>query len=187
MRLRPVVDKRRVRRTAADLTNSNEGHWSIGDKYGMHRRCAVIPKPAQPSRRERPDSLNLFSGLRDQQIAHFVLPLAAARRLPARPAAVTRSGASTNRSIREVRTITSARELELFDKLWSDRTAETESALRLFYKISIYRNGRSVRWLYDPAGLAQVLSKAKKPVYRLQWADDLNALLAISSHANWQR
>jgi hypothetical protein len=88
---------------------------------------------------------------------------------------------------REVRTITSARELELFDKLWSDRTMETESALRSFYKISIYRNGRSVRWLYDPAGLAQVLSKAKKPVYRLQWADELNALLAISSHANWQR
>jgi hypothetical protein len=88
---------------------------------------------------------------------------------------------------REVRTITSARELALFDKLWSDRAAETESALRPFYKISIYRNGRSVRWLYDPAGLAQVLSKAKKPVYRMQSVDDLNALLAISSYANWPR
>jgi hypothetical protein len=83
-----------------------------------------------------------------------------------------------------VRTITSARELELFDKLWSERAAETESALRPFYKISIYRHGRSVRWLYDPAGLAQVLSKAKKPVYRLQSVDALNALLAISPYAN---
>ena len=83
-----------------------------------------------------------------------------------------------------MRTITSAHELALFDRLWSNRTVETESALRPFYKVSIYRNGRPVRWLYDPAGLAQVLSKAKKPVYRLQSVEDLNALMAISSHAN---
>jgi hypothetical protein len=85
---------------------------------------------------------------------------------------------------REVRTITSAQELALFDRLWSDRTAQTETTLRPLYKISIYRNGLSVRWLYDPVGLAQVLSKAKKPVYRLLSVDNLNALLAISSHAN---
>jgi hypothetical protein len=41
--------------------------------------------------------------------------------------------------------------------------------------------------LYDPAGLAQVLSKAKKPVYRLRSVADLNALLAISSHADPSR
>lgn len=52
------------------------------------------------------------------------------------------------------------------------------------YKISIYRHGLSVRWLYDPAGFAQVLSKAKKPVYRLQSVADLNALLAISWDAD---
>ena len=84
---------------------------------------------------------------------------------------------------REVRTVTAAHELALFDRLWSQRAVETENTLRPIYKISIYRNGRSVRWLYDPAGLAQVLSKAKKPVYRLQSVDDLNALLAISSRA----
>jgi hypothetical protein len=87
----------------------------------------------------------------------------------------------------ELRTITSARELALFDKLWSDRVVETESALRALYKVSIYRHGLSVRWLYDPAGLAQVLSKAKKPVYRLRSVADLNALLAISSHADPSR
>src|ERR1700691_4345904 len=85
---------------------------------------------------------------------------------------------------REVRTITSPKELALFDRLWSDRIAPTETTLRPLYKISIYRNGLSVRWLYDPVGLAQVLSKAKKPVYRLLSVDNLNALLAISSHAN---
>jgi hypothetical protein len=85
---------------------------------------------------------------------------------------------------RELRTITSARELALFDKLWSDRMLETENALRPLYKVSIYRHGLSVRWLYDPAGLAQVLSKAKKPVYRLRSVADLNVLLAISSHAD---
>jgi hypothetical protein len=88
---------------------------------------------------------------------------------------------------RELRTITSARELALFDKLWSARAEDTESTLRPLYKISIFRNGRSMRWLYDPAGLAQVLSKAKKPMYRLRSVDDLNALLAISSHANQPR
>src|ERR1700683_3447813 len=85
---------------------------------------------------------------------------------------------------REVRTITSAQELALFDRLWSDRAVQTETTLRPLYKISIYRNGLAVRWLYDPAGLAQVLSKAKKPVYRLRSVDDLNVLLAISSHAD---
>jgi hypothetical protein len=84
----------------------------------------------------------------------------------------------------ELRTITSARELALFDKLWSDRAEDTESTLRPLYKISIYRHGLSVRWLYDPTGLAQVLSKAKKPVYRLRSVADLNVLLAISSHAD---
>jgi hypothetical protein len=88
---------------------------------------------------------------------------------------------------REVQTITSVRELELFDRLWSDRIVETESSLRPRYKIAIYRSGRSVSWLYDPVGLTQVLSKAKKPVYRLRSADDLNALLAISSHADQPR
>ena len=85
---------------------------------------------------------------------------------------------------RELRTITAAHELALFDRLWSDRAEETESALRPLYKVSIFRNGRSVRWLYDPAGLARVLSKAKKPVYRLRSVADLNALLAISWRAN---
>lgn len=98
-------------------------------------------------------------------------------------AAGTTTVAVLDAEFREVRTITSAHELELFDRLWSDRTVETERKLRPFYKVSIYRNGRSVRWLYDPAGLAQVLSKAKKPVYRLQSVEDLNALLAISSSA----
>jgi hypothetical protein len=88
---------------------------------------------------------------------------------------------------REVRTITAARELALFDRLWADRAEETEGALRPLYKVSIFRNGRLVRWLYDPAGLARVLSKAKKPVYRLQSAEDLNTLLAISAHANQPR
>ena len=99
-------------------------------------------------------------------------------------AAGTTTVAVLDSEFREVRTITSAQELALFDRLWSDRTAQKETTLRPLYRVSIYRNGRSVRWLYDPVGLAQVLSKAKKPVYRLQSVDDLNALLAISSRAN---
>jgi hypothetical protein len=101
-------------------------------------------------------------------------------RMTSATAAGTTTVTVRDAGFREVRTITSARELALFDRLWSDRTEETESALRPLYKVSIFRNGRSVRWLYDPAGLAQVLSKAKKPLYRLQSAEDLNALLAIS-------
>src|ERR1700683_3271994 len=50
--------------------------------------------------------------------------------MPSATAAGTTTVTVLDAGFREVRTITSARELELFDKLWSDRTTETESALR---------------------------------------------------------
>jgi hypothetical protein len=108
-------------------------------------------------------------------------------RMTSATAAGTTTVTVRNAEFLEVRTITSAHELALFDELWVDRTVETESLFRPFYKVAVYRNGRPVSWLYDPAGLTQVLSKAKKPVYRLRSVDDLNALLAISSYANRPR
>src|SRR5215831_6858093 len=79
-----------------------------------------------------------------------------------------------------VRTITSDQELAAFDKLWSQRTiAPSDAALKQRYKLDIVRDGRSVRWFYDPAGLTQVLTKQKTPVYTLP-AAEINALLGVS-------
>jgi hypothetical protein len=81
-----------------------------------------------------------------------------------------------------VKTLTSARDLAAFDELWSGKTVQ-ESALGsgFLYKIDIHRGGRSVRWLYDPAGFLKVLSKSRTPVYGLSARQAFNRLLAIDS------
>lgn len=78
----------------------------------------------------------------------------------------------------QVRTITSQHELAVFDEMWSQRRAAANgTTLTHSYKLDIVRNGRSVRWLYDPAGLTQALTVHKSPTYLLPSADDFNALL----------
>jgi hypothetical protein len=84
---------------------------------------------------------------------------------------------------RLIRTITSAPDLAAFGELWVKRTMQgPDVAMRPAYKIDIHSAGRSYRWLYDPAGLAQTLSKKKSPVYRLSSPAAFNELLAIESN-----
>jgi hypothetical protein len=51
--------------------------------------------------------------------------------------------------------------------------------MRPEYKIDIRREDRGGRWLYDPVGFVQVLSKRKTPVYRLPSPGAFNKLLGI--------
>ena len=93
-----------------------------------------------------------------------------------------------DKEFRPVRAITSDRELATFNELWSRRViAGPEVAFRSLYKFNIYRNGRSTSWLYDPAGLVQVLSKQKSPVYRLPSVAEFNALLVVPSRSDQSR
>jgi hypothetical protein len=81
---------------------------------------------------------------------------------------------------RPIRTITSAPDLAVFSELWAARVKESaNAAMRPDYKIDIQSNRRSDRWLYDPVGVVQALSKKKTPVYRLSSPAAFNELLGI--------
>jgi hypothetical protein len=79
-----------------------------------------------------------------------------------------------------VKTLTSAPDLAAFDALWSGKTVrEPASRSEFIYKIVVERGGRSVSWLYDPAGFLQVLSAGRTPVYGISEPQAFNRLLAI--------
>jgi hypothetical protein len=82
---------------------------------------------------------------------------------------------------RSIRTIISAPELALFSKLWATRAKlNASTVVQPDYKIVIQQSdGRSARWLYDPAGIVQVLSIWKTPVYRLASPERFNEFLGI--------
>jgi hypothetical protein len=79
-----------------------------------------------------------------------------------------------------VKTLTSARDLAVFNELWSAKTVqESASGSRFLYKIDVERGGCSVRWLYDLAGFLQVLTVTRTPLYGLAAPQVFNKLLAI--------
>ena len=81
---------------------------------------------------------------------------------------------------RPIRTIASGPELAAFNELWAARIKENPlSAMRPDYKIDVLSNGRSERWLYDPAGFVQVLSVKSGSTYRLPSPAAFNGLLGI--------
>jgi hypothetical protein len=83
---------------------------------------------------------------------------------------------------RPIRTITSAPDLAVFSEHWAARVkVSANAAMQPDYKIDIQSDRRSERWLYDPAGFLQVLSKAKTPVYRLTSPAAFNELLGIAA------
>jgi hypothetical protein len=77
-----------------------------------------------------------------------------------------------------VRTISSAEELKAFSTIWSNREKlPPETVVQVQYKFEILSGGRGDAWLYDPAGLTRLLSKARTPVYRLSSPEVFNRLL----------
>lgn len=81
---------------------------------------------------------------------------------------------------RSVSEISSDLDLAAFNKHWATRIQSTDVAMRLTYKIDIQYGRLSDRWLYDPAGYTQVLSKKDTPGYRLESPSAFNALLGIT-------
>jgi hypothetical protein len=88
-----------------------------------------------------------------------------------------------NAEFQSIRTIDSVPDLAAFSKLWTTRVkANVDTTMRSRYAIVIQQgNGRSARWFYDPAGMAQVLSIWKAPVYRLSSPEAFNAFLGIGA------
>jgi hypothetical protein len=85
-----------------------------------------------------------------------------------------------DRDNRLVRTISSAEDLAVFRELWSARVKEgAGTPMRPTYKIGVQGTGRSETWLYDPQGLARVLTIKTASVYRLPSAAAFNKLLGI--------
>jgi hypothetical protein len=84
-----------------------------------------------------------------------------------------------NAEFQSIRTITSVPDLAVFSKLWASRVkVNANTAMRPKYAIVIQQsNGRSERWFYDPAGIVQVLSIWKTPVYRLSSPEGFNEFL----------
>jgi hypothetical protein len=80
-----------------------------------------------------------------------------------------------------IRTITSVPDLAVFSKLWATRVkVNANIAMRPGFRIVIQQSDhRSERWLYDDAGVVQVLSIWKTPVYRLSSPAEFNELLGI--------
>ena len=74
--------------------------------------------------------------------------------------------------------ITNTAALGELSKIWHDRIVVDPSSVHQFtYKVDVSTGETGVRWLYDPAGYASVLSKARMPVYQFRASDKLRELL----------
>ena len=88
---------------------------------------------------------------------------------------------------RIIKTLSSAAELAEFSELWSKR--QREASMEPFrapvsypYKIDIELTPKGGdRWLYDPAGITQVLTKTIVPRYHIDLPERFNALLGIEA------
>jgi hypothetical protein len=80
-----------------------------------------------------------------------------------------------------IKTISSGLDVEAFAKHWASRERDARTPLNLEYKVDIQYEGRNERWLYDPGGLTQVLTKGQAPVYRLTSPPAFNFLLGIGA------
>lgn len=98
-------------------------------------------------------------------------------------AAVAESAAKVivlDADFRQIKIIASDPDLAAFNEHWATRRRSAYLAMQAEYKIDIQYGKRSERWLYDPAGVARVLSKKKTPLYRLESPSAFNELLGIT-------
>lgn len=83
--------------------------------------------------------------------------------------------------LKPIRTMTSVPDLAVFSELWATRVkANAGTVMRPGYSIVIQQSDRrSERWLYDDAGIVQVLSIWQTPVYRVSSPAEFNEFLGI--------
>ncbi|MBW1811728.1 MAG: hypothetical protein JRJ87_26300 [Deltaproteobacteria bacterium] len=85
-----------------------------------------------------------------------------------------------DKDFKVVKILEQKNELVEFELIWKKKTKQKNVAsLNWFYKLDISKAGKSVRWLYDPAGWVQVLSKKLTPLYRIASRNEFNKLLGI--------
>jgi hypothetical protein len=86
-----------------------------------------------------------------------------------------------NAEFQSIRTITTVSDFAVFSRLWASRVkVPAKTTMRPGYSIVIQQGDcRSERWIYDDAGIVQVLSIWKTPVYRLSSPAEFNELLGI--------
>jgi len=67
-----------------------------------------------------------------------------------------------------------------FNAHWTNKVKISSASVtpHWLYKIDL---PDTTRWLYDPAGYAQVLSKKKHPLYRIQSVGRFNKLIGINN------
>jgi len=75
--------------------------------------------------------------------------------------------------------------LKEIDEAWKGRTRTRPAAPpRWKYKLDFYGPKEASRWLYDPAGYAMRLTKAKSPIYAVPSPGTFNRLLGIPGDAD---
>ena len=73
-----------------------------------------------------------------------------------------------NSDFQVIKTLNDKEPLEEFSKIWGSKQVYNGSEIpQWLYKLDIEQKGHGNRWLYDPKGYVQVLSKARVPVYVL--------------------
>lgn len=83
-----------------------------------------------------------------------------------------------NQKFEIVKVINDKASLQLFERIWkTKRKVKSSVAPQWLYKIDIEGKGHGDRWLYDPGGYVQVLSKAKVPIYEIPTPDPFNQLI----------
>ena len=84
-----------------------------------------------------------------------------------------------NATLDEIKTLISSAEIGEFIQHWSTRKRSPAAAHLFDYRIDLQYADRSERWRYDRSGFAQVLSKARVPVYQIASPNSFNSLLGI--------
>lgn len=98
-------------------------------------------------------------------------------------AVVSSAGDITKVSVRDknfavVKVIKDHKLLQQFENTWKEKKKLKNLPLpQWLYKIDIEGKGYGDRWLYDPAGFVQVLTKAKTPVYHIPDTESFNKLI----------
>jgi hypothetical protein len=88
-----------------------------------------------------------------------------------------------NADFQIVNTLTRPEDLAAFARLFRTKlVAAPAGALSWSHKLDVRNERSSARWLYDPRGFLQVLTKAKVPIYKVPEAEKFRALLLEAVH-----
>ena len=83
-----------------------------------------------------------------------------------------------NKDFQVIKVINDQKSLQQFEKAWKEKKkTKNPSHPNWLFKIDIEGKGHGDRWLYDPSGLVQVLSKIRTRIYEISDAESFNKLI----------